>query len=296
MNFKTSSEDLPIQKTDTPSISLKKCSRCKKLYDGINFKFNLKNLSYSKQCITCQKKQLEYVMKHYNKNKDNEEYQDKVKGYRDKYRQSETFQQYRENRKQDEEVKERKRIADREWRANNAEKVKEQAKRNYTTYYAKHKDTEEYKERRKKNRSKPEIKEKSKEYYSKSETKERRNKIQNRRRKEDIGFALRQNVSQRINKALKNVNSVKSDKTVKYLGCSMVEFVKHIEKQFKDGMTWDNYGRSSVGNNKHWEVDHIIPINYEKPSFEDVKERLVYTNCQPMWAEENRSKSNRYIG
>ena len=29
MNFKTSSEDLPIQKTDTPSISLKKCSRCK---------------------------------------------------------------------------------------------------------------------------------------------------------------------------------------------------------------------------------------------------------------------------
>ena len=76
----------------------------------------------------------------------------------------------------------------------------------------------------------------------------------------------------------------------------MVEFVKHIEKQFKDGMTWDNYGRSSVGNNKHWEVDHIIPINYEKPSFEDVKERLVYTNCQPMWAEENRSKSNRYIG
>ena len=66
----------------------------------------------------------------------------------------------------------------------------------------------------------------------------------------------------------------------------MVEFVKHIEKQFKDGMTWDNYGRSSGGgDNKHWEIDHIIPINYEKPSLEDVKERLVYTNCQPMWAE-----------
>jgi hypothetical protein len=222
-------------------------------------------------------------MKHYNKNKENEEYQDKVKGYRDKYRQSETFQQYRENRKQDEEVKERKRIADREWRANNAEKVKEQAKRNYTTYYAKHKDTEEYKERRKKNRSKPEIKEK-------------RNKTQNDKRNTDIIVSLRDNISRRINKALKNVNSVKSDKTVEYLGCSMVDFVKHIEKQFKEGMTWDNYGRRSVGNNKHWEVDHIIPINYEKPSFEDVKERLVYTNCQPMWAEENRSKSNRYIG
>ena len=84
---------------------------------------------------------------------------------------------------------------------------------------------------------------------------------------------------------------------MEYLGCSMVEFVKHIEKQFKDGMTWDNYGRSSGGgDNKHWEIDHIIPINYEKPSLEDVKERLVYTNCQPMWAEENRSKSNRYIG
>ena len=285
MDFKTifSSEVLPTLKTDTPSISLKKCSRCKKLYDCFNFKLNLKNLSYPKQCITCQEKQLEYVMKHYNKNKENEEYQDKVKGYRDKYRQSETFQQYRENRKQDEEAKERKRIADREWRANNAEKVKEHSKKNNATYYAKHKHTEEYKTKKKEQRSK-------------LKTKEQRNKRQQERRNNDIIVSLRDNVSRRISKALKNVNSVKSDKTVKYLGCSMVDFVKHIEKQFKEGMTWDNYGRSSVGNNKHWEVDHIIPINYENPSLEDVKERLVYSNCQPMWAEENRSKSNRYIG
>jgi hypothetical protein len=28
-------------------------------------------------------------------------------------------------------------------------------------------------------------------------------------------------------------------------GCLMDVFVKHIEKQFKEGMSWDNYGRSS---------------------------------------------------
>lgn len=87
--------------------------------------------------------------------------------------------------------------------------------------------------------------------------------------------------------------------TIQYLGCSMDVFVKHIEKQFKEGMSWDNYGRSSCSGgekDEYWEIDHIKPINYNNPTLDDVKERLIYTNCQPMWAAENRSKSNRYIG
>ena len=53
-------------------------------------------------------------------------------------------------------------------------------------------------------------------------------------------------------------------------------------------MTWENYGE--------WEIDHIIPIKYQKPSIEEVIERLNYTNTQPLWASKNRSKGNRYIG
>lgn len=282
------------EKDNQESTNIIKCSRCKKDYGEDKFKFNEKKQTFSKQCILCQEKQMKHVMNHYNKNKEKDEYREKLKEYREKHRQTDAYKQYCDERKKDEKVQERKRIVDREWKKNNPEKVKEQARKSYRTYYAKHKDTEEYKERRRLNRSKPEIKDKSKEYYSRPETKERRNLRQNTLRKEDPRVALRQNVARRINKALNCRNSSKTDNTVKYLGCSIDFFAKHLEKQFKDGMSWDNYGRKS--GIICWEIDHKIPINYEDPDLDEVKKRLHYTNCQPMWAEENRSKSNKYIG
>jgi hypothetical protein len=59
-------------------------------------------------------------------------------------------------------------------------------------------------------------------------------------------------------------------------------------------MSWDNYGRKS--GNVFWEIDHILPINYQNPTLDDVKARLHYTNCQPMWADDNRKKSNLFVG
>lgn len=57
-------------------------------------------------------------------------------------------------------------------------------------------------------------------------------------------------------------------------------------------MTWEIYGK--------WEIDHTIPIKYKqngiKPSIEKVIKRLHYTNTQPLWGKENKSKGNRYIG
>jgi hypothetical protein len=96
---------------------------------------------------------------------------------------------------------------------------------------------------------------------------------------------LKSIVSSRVKSALK---SNKNKKTIEYLGCTIDEFKKHIQEQFTDGMTWDNYGE--------WHIDHIIPIKYQIPSIEEVIERLHYTNTQPMWAKENISKGNRYIG
>lgn len=215
MDFKEvfSTQVLPIIQTNKPSIVLKKCTRCKKAYDGSNFKFNVKKQTYPKQCISCQEKQLESVMKHYNKNK---EYRNKVKEYRDTHRASETFLQWRENRKHDEHVKELKREENRRYRENNTEKVKEQAKQHSANYYAKHKDTEEYKARRKENRSKP-------------ETKAQRNKYQMERRHNDIAYRIRDNLSSRISRALKDLGSTKSENTIKYLDCSFEFFVEHIE-------------------------------------------------------------------
>lgn len=74
----------------------------------------------------------------------------------------------------------------------------------------------------------------------------------------------------------------KSHSSIKYLGCDIETFKNHIEGQFHPGMSWDNYGE--------WEIDHIIPIKYKKPTIEQQISRLHFTNTQPLWKEENMKK------
>ncbi len=92
-------------------------------------------------------------------------------------------------------------------------------------------------------------------------------------------------VSSAVRRALKNN---KKNKTLDYIGCDVEHLRSHIESQFQEGMTWDNYGE--------WEIDHITPVKFENPSLEQVIERLHYTNLQPLWASENRAKKNLYVG
>ena len=75
--------------------------------------------------------------------------------------------------------------------------------------------------------------------------------------------------------------------STEYLGCNIETFKKHVEQQFTEGMSWENYGE--------WHIDHKIPLKYNKPSLEEVVQRLHYTNTQPMWASENMSKGCRYV-
>ena len=78
--------------------------------------------------------------------------------------------------------------------------------------------------------------------------------------------------------------ALKKDKemnSAEYLGCNIETFKKH-EQRFTEGMSWENYGE--------WHVDHKIPLKNNKPSLEEVFQRLHYTNTQPMWASENMSK------
>ena len=96
---------------------------------------------------------------------------------------------------------------------------------------------------------------------------------------------LRHNISSRIQSAL---HSDKSEHSIEYLGCPIEELKEHIENQFTEGMTWDNYGE--------WHIDHIIPIKYENPTLEESAERLHWTNTQPLWASENIAKGNRFCG
>ena len=67
------------------------------------------------------------------------------------------------------------------------------------------------------------------------------------------------------------------------------ELEKHLESQFQEGMTWENYGE--------WHIDHIKPVSlFQFESYEDTdfKECWCLENLQPLWAEDNLKKNNRW--
>lgn len=73
---------------------------------------------------------------------------------------------------------------------------------------------------------------------------------------------------------------------IELVGCSRKEFINFIESQFKEGMSWDNYG-------KIWHVDHIVPCSYFDLTDKD-EQRVCFNwrNSQPLFSKENFSKGN----
>jgi hypothetical protein len=68
------------------------------------------------------------------------------------------------------------------------------------------------------------------------------------------------------------------------------ELIIHLESQFKDAMSWDNYGE--------WHVDHKLPItsfNIEEMGDKEFMKCWALENLQPMWGEENIRKSNKIL-
>lgn len=70
------------------------------------------------------------------------------------------------------------------------------------------------------------------------------------------------------------------------IGCSKDDLRKHLESKFRDGMTWQNYG-------KHWHIDHIVPLISAKSS-DEIKRLCHWTNLQPLTAFENISKGSKW--
>lgn len=84
-----------------------------------------------------------------------------------------------------------------------------------------------------------------------------------------------------IKRTLKYKNETYTNKD---LGYTKHELKEHLEKQFDENMSWDNYGT--------WHVDHIIPITkFDKSTPIYVINHL--ENLQPLDGIENMSKNNR---
>ena len=65
------------------------------------------------------------------------------------------------------------------------------------------------------------------------------------------------------------------------VGCSEDEFKKHIESQFTEGMSWDNWGapRGKGTSMTVWHIDHIVDVKDGGDNH--------YTNLRPLWAYAN---------
>ena len=100
-------------------------------------------------------------------------------------------------------------------------------------------------------------------------------------RRQDPLYRLKSRVRARVSSAL--VGRSKSARTMELLACTIEELWAHLERQFKPGMTRENYGE--------WHVDHIIPLDrYDLADPEQQRRAFHWSNTQPLWASENISK------
>jgi hypothetical protein len=73
------------------------------------------------------------------------------------------------------------------------------------------------------------------------------------------------------------------------VGYTAEELKKHLEKQFKDEMTWAEFLAGEI------HIDHKIPkaaFNFEKIQDDDFKRCWALDNLQPLWAVDNLKKQD----
>jgi hypothetical protein len=204
---------------------------------------------------------------------------------------------------------EKQRAADRRYRDNNPEKIRQK----YLERYARDREKIiasvcEYSKRNRKKineRNRKRYREdvekaraKSREQYvprhelSEEKMREVRKKhaeYMRRKRNTDPAFLVADRLRRRINDAISSAGADKSGSLAKVSGCTVHELVSHIERQFADGMSWNN--------RREWHIDHIIPCN----AFDltDPAQQCVafhYTNLRPVWSHENLRKQAKIPG
>lgn len=114
------------------------------------------------------------------------------------------------------------------------------------------------------------------------------NEYLKKRAQKDPGFRIMLSLRARARYAVRaQGDGSKAAKTMELIGCSVPHLRAHLEQQFTDGMSWDNYG--------DWHIDHIKPCAaFDLTDPAQQRECFHYTNLQPLWASDNLSKGARY--
>ena len=113
-----------------------------------------------------------------------------------------------------------------------------------------------------------------------------KNRYRNKKRATDFAYLLCDRVRNITTQAFRVRKYSKKSRTHELLGCDWNFLKNHIEKQFNDGMSWENRNK--------WHIDHIIPLASAK-SQNELEKLCHWTNLQPLWAIDNlKKKKNIY--
>lgn len=111
----------------------------------------------------------------------------------------------------------------------------------------------------------------------------------NARRRARTDHKLRDVMSSRLVKALKGTGTWNTVQPI--VGYSIADLKVHLERQFKNGMSWENFGK--------WHIDHILPVTAFRITGADgeidaseVRACWALSNLRPLWARDNVKKSN----
>lgn len=264
----------------------KKCSKCREIKDLEYFhRDSVGQFGVKSKCKECLSK---YNKEFKRKNKDKyremrKEYiknnPDKVKSWKSQSKESmnKYATEYRKRILEKEKIGREIKVC---YKCKREKNIEEFRKDKYTvdgyTYDCKQCNRESVKEYRKNNREKV----------------LERNRINNKKRSENPFYRIKKNISRSISQVLeKNKEERKNRrKSLNYLPFTIDNLKKHLEKQFKNGMSWRNYGE--------WHIDHIIPqsyYNYNSMDCDEFRECWKLENLQPLWAFENMSKGSKIL-
>lgn len=92
-------------------------------------------------------------------------------------------------------------------------------------------------------------------------------------------YRISRNIAQGISKSL---HTGKEGYWESVVGYTLAKLKKHLERRFKPGMTWANYGQ--------WHIDHIRPVasfDFSSTDSEAFRQCWALKNLRPLWAREN---------
>jgi len=159
------------------------------------------------------------------------------------------------------------------YRKDNAELHKQRAQR----YYQKNKER---------------ILEHQKHYRSLPEVKKANCEREKKRRNENPSYKIQTNVSRLARIYLHKNGGEKNVRLWSILSYTPEELREHLESQFEDWMTWENYGNGEG----FWNIDHIIPqskLPYDSLEHPNFLKCWGLSNLRPLCSIENISKGNR---